>query len=216
VAKISFAVKGTAKAQPNVAYINVGISVEALTQAETSDKLDERTREVLSVLEANLIKKKDVKTSSRFIYSQYQDSSKKKNKTRQGHVGYSQIEVKTWNLDEVMDLLGQLAKLDVTLDGPRYGLDKPEELFEEARQGAIKAARTKAASYCNATQQSLDEFRLVELHEQYENFNTGRRGGWRCATASVVSGGAAPASEPATAPGEEVVEILINVVYESR
>jgi uncharacterized protein YggE len=160
----TISVTGTAEVSsaPDIATFSFTVK-ETAKEAKVAQKtINEKISKILDGLEDLGVDEKDIKTESYTIYPKYEwvkvadgpkvalDGTKyypgENNKRVQVGFDVSQnVRVKLRDLEKVSEALTLFAQNGVeNLNGPRFEIDDPEALKEEARLEAIKKAKAKA------------------------------------------------------------------------
>ncbi len=160
----TISVTGTAEvsAAPDIATFSFTVKETAKDAKEAQKVINEKVSKILKGLKDLGVDEKDIKTESYTIYPKYEwvkvldgpkvalDGTKyyPGDNSKRVQVGFDvsqNVRVKLRDLDKVSDALTLFAQNGVeNLNGPRFEIDDPEGLKEEARLEAIKKAKAKA------------------------------------------------------------------------
>lgn len=198
---VSFSGRGSVVAKPDIAIIDITILTEANTSKAAQDDNSRKSQEVVSYLEDQGIKDKDIKTSGYNINPRY-TYPRGGAPVITGYQVRQSINVKIRDLDSVGGILEGVVSAGANqVSGVNLTIDDQGALQEEARAKAIADAKEKA--------QSLEKQLGISLG-RIINFSEGNRGGtpvFRTLEASAAS--ADGVIEPSIPIGEN--EIVSNV-----
>lgn len=149
---------------PDVALIDLGMTVE---RPKVADAQKENTRvmnELIAKLKTMGVDAKDIQTTSYTVYPSYDWNNGKQ--TLRGYTVSQNVHVKVRNLEKVGDIIGSAGELGANqIGGIQFSVDEPEELKEQARLEAIENAKAKARDLAQAADVKL--VRVVSFQESY-------------------------------------------------
>jgi len=193
--------EGRVSAAPDVARINVGVTVDAATVREAMRENRRIMEQVLDALEKTGIAEKDIATSH---YSIHHEQPRP-----QGPGSDERGEKKFHVSNMVRATIRDLGRIDAVLDaatraganqvwGVQLVVDDPERFVSQARRLAVEQARTKAAELASLHGRGLGK--MVAVSELVDGVPGVR--------AVMESAGGGPIR-----PGEQEVVIRLQVVY---
>lgn len=188
---------------PDVATIDLGMTVERPTVAEAQKENTRVMNELIAKLKDSGVDKKDIQTTAYSVYPNY-DWYNGKQKLRSYTVSQN-VHVKIRNLDGVSDILGKAGELGANqIGGIQFTVDEPEKLKAEARAKALENAKEKA--------RDLADIAGVKLR-RVVNFQETQSGGYPQPYFYAKDVGMGGANEAAPAPSVEAgsSEIVVNV-----
>ena len=160
---LNLAAYGETRIAPDMATINLGVTVEAKTAAEAMAANAQRMNQVLAARKSAGIAAKDIQTSNLNLNAQYAYAQGQPPRLT-GYQAANQVSV------TVHDLSRLGAAVDATVNaganqvnGISFGLDDPTAAENAARLAAVKALQAKAELYARATGYRVS--RLVSLSE---------------------------------------------------
>lgn len=209
--------EGKVSAVPDIAQVSFAVSEEAVTASQAQDVAAKKINVALAVLEDMGVDEKDVKTSSynispRYSYQPpcytypcpYNEAAK-----IIGFTASQTVEIKVRDIDKTGDVLSALADAGVAnLYGPNFMIEDKDALQAEAREKAIKEARTQAEQLAKAL--GVRVTRVVSYNE-----NGGYPGPYYRADMALGMGGAEKAV-PSIPAGENEIMVSVSVTYEVR
>lgn len=210
--------KGEAFAVPDVAKISFTVEKEAKTVKEANSIVDEKVAKAVKLLKDKKIDEKDIKTANNSFYPVYDypvcyTYPCAQKQTLRGYTSSRTIEVKVRDLDNASSIVEGLGTLEVSnLVGPEFTLSDEDKVLEDARNDAIKDARTKAEKLAEALGVTL--VRVVNFSE-----NTGGNNPVQpmmYAKAGADMGIAQSAPQETMPQGQNKYTSDVSIVYEIR
>jgi uncharacterized protein len=142
--ELSVVGEGKVDVVPNIAYVDLGISVTNVPTVEEAQKnIDLTNNKIIdSVLKLG-IKKADIKTSNYSIFpNTVYDSTQSKTT---GYNGNVTVNIKVTNIQLASKVIEEATKAGANqVDGTRFEVESPEKYREEARNKAIANAKEQA------------------------------------------------------------------------
>jgi len=143
-----FSVVGEGKidVQPDIGYVDVGITVSKVATAEDAqDQIATINNQLVAKMKDYGINKEDIKTTNFYINPNYEYKTDGGNYTN-GYNGSAQLSIKVKNVEK----LGEVAKAATAAGATdvyntRFSIDSPEKYREQARTKAIDNAKEQAA-----------------------------------------------------------------------
>ncbi len=199
---------GLVTGEPDIATLNLGVSVEKKTVAEAREAAAVAMTAVIASLKANGIAENDIQTQNFSIYPRY-------DYTENGRVlrGYSvnnTVSAKVRELESLSDIIDDAAEAGgdtVVVNNIQFMIEDPTPLQTQARALAVKNAEAKA--------QTLAEASGVALGKPITISETSRTASPPIAYAeeAAFADDSARSATPIEA-GELTVTVNITVVYE--
>ena len=203
---IAVAGTGSVTARPDVAQINLGVSVTAPTVARARADAAAAMTRVQDALKQKNVAEKDVQTQSLSISPQY-DFQDRTAPRITGYQVSNQVRVTVRAIDsasEVLDAVVAAGRDAVRVNGIAFAVDQPEALLAQAREEAVKNARARAEVLAKAAGVTLGKARSIS-----------ESGGGFAPQPALAAPrtGAAEASTPIN-PGEQRLSVTVSIVYE--
>ena len=195
---------GESHRTPDVAEISAGVVTQnADANAAMHDNAN-RMSAVVGALKKAGVADRDIQTSSINLSPQYKYGENQP-PTITGYQASNTVNVRLREIGKVGDVLDALVKQGANqINGPTFGVDKPEVAIDEARREAVKQARARADLYADAA--GLKVRRIVSLSESGEMQPPRPMMLKYSAMAAVAA--------PPVAAGENTLGIDLNVVFE--
>ncbi len=193
---------------PDVATIDLGMTVERPTVAEAQKENTRVMNELIAKLKASGVDGKDLQTTAYSVYPNY-DWNNGKQKLRSYTVSQN-VHVKIRDLDGVSGILGKAGELGANqIGGIQFTVDDPEALKAEAREEALINAKEKA--------NDLAEIAGVKLR-RVVNFAESQSGGYPqpayLEKAYGMGGAMDAAPAPAIEAGSSEITVNVTLTYE--
>ena len=148
---ISLTGHGEVNREPDMASVNVGVTIEADTAADAMQQQSERMNAVFAAVRAAGIADRDMQTSSLSLSPVYDYNRADDRPRLRGYNASNQITINVRDLDN----LG--AALDAVVDAGsnqinsvQFSVDDPSDALDQARVSAMSDARRKADLYAEA------------------------------------------------------------------
>ena len=205
---------GEVVVKPDIATISFGVSAENLDVAKAQTESATKINNIIDFLKKNSVEDKDIKTTNYNIYPRYDYKAVNSiypsgKQVLAAYVVSQTVEVKIRDLTKSGAILSGIGGLGATdISGLTFSVDKVKDVENQARDAAIKDARTQA-------QVLADELgvKLVKITSFSENANTPIYYGMN----KVM---AAPAVMDSVAPqmpaGENKITSNVSITYEIR
>lgn len=186
--------EGKVEVVPNIAYIDVGITVEnAPTVDEAQKQINTVNNRIIKALGALGVKNENIKTSNYSIYPNYEPVETEEAKAT-GYSGNTTVTIKlnqTKLVERVLD--AAVAAGANQVQGVRFEVDKPETLREKARDKAIANAKEQAEKIAKSLRLRLGRVvNIVETTPQqpipFENRALQGFGGADISTTNIEAG----------------------------
>jgi uncharacterized protein YggE len=203
---LSVSGSGKAYLTPDIAYVNIGVHTEGKNATETVTTNNNKSLKVIDALKNQAINEKDIQTTNFSIYPQQQYDS---NGKPTGEITYqvdNSVIVTVRVIEKVGVILDAAVKAGAnSINGVDFEVTDKTKALSEARNAAVKDARTKAEELASAAGINLGEIQTIS------EYTAG-------SPAPVYQAGArAPMVGEALSvpiqPGEMVLTVEVNIVY---
>ena len=208
--ELSVVGEGKVDVVPDIAYINVGITVNnAGSVSDARSGIDSVNNKIIDSLKNLKIPKKDIKTTNYSVSPNYTyDNNENRIK---GYNGNASLTIKVVQLDTVAQVIEAATAAGANeIQGTSFVVDKPENYREEARNKAIKNAQDQAAKLAQSLGIKLGKVTniiesgsspVVPMYDRAAVMSSGLGGG-----------GSAPAIEP----GSQTITSTVTLFFEKR
>lgn len=201
---LSLSVQAEVRRVPDVASISAGVVTEAADGNAAMRQNAERMTRVLAAIRKAGIAEADTRTSGVHLSPQYQYRDREAPRIT-GYQASNTVTVKLRDIGRIGELMDALAGEGANqIHGPNFEIDQPEPVRDEARRDALAQAQTRATVYAEAL--GLRVRRLVSIQEGGGGFQPMPRMAMALAADSMES--------TPIAPGENVVSVQLDVVFE--
>lgn len=204
-----FAVSGEGKVTvvPDTAIVSLGITLNKPTVKAAQNEVNSIISEITKSLKALDIDAKDIQTSNYSIYPQYDYQTAEGNRIS-GYQVSANLTVKVREFDKVNQVVDQAtAKGANNIGGIQLTVDetKQKELLQQAREMAVKDAKSKAESLASAAGMTLGK--IVNIQEDANNFPRPMMG-------MMAIADSAPKTN--IQPGSTDISTSVTLFYETR
>ncbi len=204
---LSISATGEASRTPDIATMSTGVVTQAAdANAAMRDNAVQMDR-MMAALRTAGIAARDIQTSGINLNPQYKYAENMP-PVIVGYQASNTVNVKVRELAKLGKVLDALVAQGANqINGPSFGIDKPEAAFEEARLAAVKKAQAQAQTYANAL--GLQVKRIISISE----------GGASLPRPvpmmrMMAAADAGYAKETSVAPGESSVSVSVEMVFE--
>lgn len=137
--------KASVMAEPDVAYVTLGVVTEAL-DAETAQKEAAlKMEEIINVIKASGIEEKNIKTTNYSVYPRYDWSESRSENRIVGYQVNHMVDIKIEEIKSSGALLDSVIKAGGNqVQGIRFGLNDETAFYAQALELAVKDAEVKA------------------------------------------------------------------------
>lgn len=140
---ISITGEGKVFAKPDIARINLAVSVDRPSVAEAQERTTELINRAVSVIKEKGVDEKDIKTTSYSINPRYDYPDGRQ--ILRGYEVTQNLEVKVRDLTKIGEILAAASEAGANqIGGLSFTTEDPESLQAEARDRAIEDAKKKA------------------------------------------------------------------------
>ncbi len=200
---------GSVTGEPDIATLNLGVSVEKETVAEAREEAASAMTALIDSLKANDIAEKDINTENFSIYPQY-DYSEGQRKLR-GYRVNNTVRAKVRELDTLNDVIDDAAEAgedNIVVNSIQFMIDDTTEFQKQARSLAVKDAAAKAQTLADASGVVLGKPVTITENTYFESPPI------PYAVAEAAFDEDSARSSTPIVPGELTVTVNITVVYE--
>jgi uncharacterized protein YggE len=205
---VSVSGTGQASATPDLAVVSLGVQTQAEEAGEALLQNSEQMQAVIDALKEAGVEAQDIQTQVIRLSPRYEQPTPQTGRTQQGppelvgFVATNIIEVMVRDLDDLGDLLDAAIQAGGNqIQGIRFEVEDPAELFDQAREAAWEDATHKAEQLAELSDSELGVVLTIN-----ESSRTPRPG-----TERVLSAGAAAAVP--IEPGTQLIEINLQVTW---
>ena len=199
---------GSVAGEPDIATLDIGVSVERETVAEAREEAASAMTALINSLQANDVAEKDIKTENFSIYPQYDYTDD--GRVLRGYRVNNTVRAKVRDLATLSDVIDDAAGAggdSIVINSIQFMIDDTTPLQTKARSLAVKDAEAKAQTLAKASGVRLGEPLIITESTYFEGPPIA------FATADAAFDDAARSSTP-IAPGELAVTVNVTVVYE--
>jgi len=204
-------VSGTGKVyvKPDVALVIFGVKTTGLTVASVTKNNTEQMNAIIEAVKALKIDEKDIQTTNYNLSPNY-NYTQDRGQIFEGYILEQNIQVKIRDFTIIGDVLSQATAKGANLVGSlQFTIDDPEQFREQARASAIKQAKANAQNLAKESGMNLGK--LVNVYEGYSPspvmYNSKALG---------MGGAADSASIPTIQPGQQEIDVTINLTYQVK
>ncbi|MXY81051.1 MAG: DUF541 domain-containing protein [Gemmatimonadetes bacterium] len=199
---------GSVTGEPDIATLDIGVSVERETVAEAREEAASAMTALINSLQANDVAKKDIKTENFSIYPQYDYTDD--GRVLRGYRVNNTVRAKVRDLATLSDVIDGAAGAggdSIVINSIQFMIDDTTPLQTQARSLAVKDAEAKAQTLAKASGVRLGEPITITESTYFEGPPI------PFATAEADFDDAARTATP-IAPGELAVTVTVTAVYE--
>ena len=199
--------EGKATGTPDMATIQTGVVTQAATAKEAMAANSQAMRQILDALQGHGVASKDVQTSNLNVQPEYERDAR--GRTKPQIVGYrvtNQVRVRVRNLPQLGDTLDAVVQAGSNqIHGISFSIDNQEGLLNQARNRAIRDARSRAELYAHAADVQVGK--VLAISEQPIQVPRPQMLG----RAAAMEAAGVP-----IASGEQELSVRVHVEYELR
>lgn len=204
--RLDIVAEGEVVGKPDIAEISAGVVSQATTASAAMSDNARRMTAVVAALRKAGVAANDIRTSSVNLNPQYRYAD---NQPPQlvGYQASNQVTIRFRDIARAGGILDVLVGEGANqIDGPNFGLDKPEVAQDAARRDAIAKARARAELYAGAA--GLRVKRILAISES--------AGGYVRPPMPVMAMAMREAKADSTPiePGESRTTVTVNVSFE--
>lgn len=203
---LSVSAQAESKRVPDVASISAGVVTQAADANAAMRANADQMDKVMAAIRAAGIAERDIQTSGISLNPRY-NYRDNQTPTINGYEANNTVSLKVRNIGNLGKVLDALVASGANqVNGPSFEIDKPDAVYDEARQAALAKAQARAQLYAQAL--NLRVRRIVSISEG---------GGFRqpvpMMRAMAMDAGYA-GKETAVSPGETTLSVNLDVVFE--
>ena len=154
---------GEASRAPDIATASAGVTTQA---ADANTAMRENATQMTRVMEAIRaagVAEKDIQTSGINIHPSYRHAENEA-PVISGYNASNTVSLKVRDVAKLGEVLDALVASGATnINGPSFGIDQPEPVYDEARRKALEQARARADMYAKSL--DLRVRRIVSISE---------------------------------------------------
>jgi uncharacterized protein YggE len=199
---------GSVTGEPDIATLDLGVSVEKETVAEAREEAASAMTALIASLKANNVAEKDIKTENFSIHPQYDYTDN--GRILRGYRVNNTVRAKIRELATLSDVIDAAAAAggnSIVINSIQFMIDDTTPLQTQARSLAVKDAEAKAQTLAEASGVTLGEPITITESTYFEGPPI------PFATAEAAFDDAARTATPIVA-GELTVTVNVTVVYE--
>jgi uncharacterized protein YggE len=197
-------------AKPDLATTTATVVSDSNTVATALKDNTDKMNKITDFLKFQKIEDKDMKTTSFNIYPRYEYPAPSYKRIFVGYEITQSLLIKIRNLEAVGTIIDGVTKAGANeMSDLQFTIDKPDDLKNQARQGAIQKAKAKAEAL--ASQLGVG---LVRVSGFSENDGTTPPIYYMDKSAVVGLGGGEAAPVPQIQAGENKIEVNVSITYE--
>lgn len=210
---------GEAYAIPDIASFSFSVTEVADTVKQAQEKVDAKINKALGLMRESGIEDKDIKTTGYNVYPKYEwnqvaclaypcPSGKS---ILVGYEVSQNITIKARKTENVGDLVTKIGGTGVSnISGVEFTVDNREEFVAQAREAAIKEAKTKAKVLTKQLGVKLGKLMYYNENGAYPYYAEGKGSGADMMSSSVVP------MKAELPKGETKITSNVSVTYEIR
>jgi uncharacterized protein len=197
--------QGTATVKPDMATVQLGVSVQRPTADGALQQANQSATALIDALKGAGVADDDISTSNLSIWPQYD------NTRIVGYTASNNVTVKVRDIDKtgpVIDAAAGAAGNDVTVGGISFGLADPEQTLAAARADAMANAAKRASEFAAAANTGVGP--VLQISETTVTPFMPVPYAGAAPTATTVAAGTVPTP---IQTGTTDVSVTVNVVY---
>jgi uncharacterized protein YggE len=201
--------EGKVYAKPDVAIVSLGVTTTGATVADVTKNNTDKMNAAIAAIKALKIDEKDIQTTNYNLTPLY-NYTEKSGRIFQGYTLEQDVQVKIRDFTKIGDVLSQATAKGANLAGDlQFTIDNPEQFKEQARAKAIAQAKANAQNLAKESGVRLGK--LINVYENSNSYST-------VYNSAKAMGGAMPevASVPTVQPGQQEIDVTINLTYQVR
>ncbi len=219
-ASIQVSGEGEVSAKPDLATVDLTVKNEAEEVGQAQQQNTEKVNAVTQFLKDQGVKEKDIKTSNYSLRPRYEFRETsggaevlRKREGKRVLVGYevtNTLEVKIRNLDKVGEIVDGAVNAGANqVSSLRFTVENDQKVLREARQQAIKEAKSKARRLASDLGVSL--VRIVNFSESGSD-----RPILHAERAAMDAAAGDARATPEIQPGQNELKVNVNLTYEIK
>jgi len=207
--QITVSGEGKVYAKPDVAIVSLGVTTQATTVADVTKNNTDKMNAVIDAIKNLKIDEKDIQTTNYSLTPLY-NWTEKQGRIFQGYTLEQDVQVKIRDFTKIGDVLSQGTTNGANLVGDlQFTIDNPEQFKEQARAKAIEQAKANAQNL--AKESGVNLGKLINVYEGYNSVPVVYN------SAKAMGGGVAESAPvPTVQPGQQEIDITINLTYQVK
>jgi hypothetical protein len=200
---------GTVNLVPDVAYISIGVHTDLPTASEAVSANNTQTQQVIDAMTKFGVDPKDIRTTNFSIYPNVQYDPQTNQKVRTTYVVDNSVYVTVHKIDKLGDLLDATVAAGAnSVNSIQFDVEDKTAAIKQARDSAVKDARTQAQELAAAAGVSLGSVRSVDFYNSIPSpvVNAYGKGG---------GGGGIEAAVPIQT-GQLTLTVTVSMSYEIK
>lgn len=207
--QINVSGEGKVYAKPDVATVSLGVTDSAIDVSSVLGKTTDKVNAIIKAVKALGVEEKDIQTTQYSINPQY-NWNKDGGRTFNGYTTSQTIEVKIRDFTKIGQILQKATDNGANNVGDlQFTIDNPGQLKEQAREKAIVQAKANAKNL--AEKSGIKLGKLINVYESYYPVMYSAKG---MGGVEAMDSQSAPA--PVIQPGQQEINITINLTYQVR
>jgi uncharacterized protein YggE len=203
---VEISATGEVSRVPDIAVISAGVVTLAPTATAAIQQNAERMERVLAALRGAGIAERDIQTSSISLNPEYRYAENQPPRLT-GYTASNQVSIRFRDIRSTGRILDALVAEGANqINGPSLTIDEPEAALDEARVKALAVGRARADIYARALGKRV--VRLLSVSE------TGGRGVPPPMPMMAMEARAVGAADTSIVPGEQELQVTLNMVFE--
>jgi uncharacterized protein len=201
---LSVSAQAEASRAPDVATLSTGVVTQAADANAALRANAQEMAKVVAAIRAAGIAERDIQTSGISVHPQY-DYRDNQAPRITGYQASNTVNIKVRDIARLGNVLDALVASGANqVNGPSFGIDQPDAVYDEARQAALKKAQARAEMYAQSL--GLRVRRIVSISE----------GGGFAPPVPMMKAAAMDARMESTpvSPGETTLSANLDVVFE--
>lgn len=208
--QITVSGEGKIYAKPDVAFLNLGVKTTATTVAVVTKSNTDQMNAIIEAIKALKIDEKDIQTISYNLSLNY-NYTQNAGRIFEGYILSQEVQVKIRDFTKIGDVLSQATAKGANLAGDlQFTIDNPEQFRQQARAKAIAQAKANAQNLAKTAGIGLGK--LINVYEGYSPspvmYNSNAKLG--------MGGAAMDSAAPTIQPGQQEINVTINLTYKVR
>lgn len=201
---LSVSAQAEARRVPDVATISAGVVTQAADANAAMRANAEQMARVMAAIKAAGIAERDVQTSGISVNPEYRYAENQPPAIT-GYQASNTVNLKVRDVAKLGKVLDALVASGANqVNGPSFEIDKPDVVYDEARQSALAKAQARAEMYAKAL--GMRVRRIVSISEG---------GGFQPPVPMMAMRmEKAQAADTSVSPGENTLSVNLDVVFE--
>lgn len=211
VDQVTVSGQGKVYVKPDIALVNLGVRTEGQTTQDVIGRNTDKMNAVIKAIKDMGVEEKDIQTTNYYLAPLY-NYTEAAGRVFQGYELQQSLEVKIRDFAKVGEIMQKATAAGSNLTSNlQFTIEDPQQYKEEARAKAIAQAKSSAENLAK-----VSGLRLGKIVNVYENYSYPIS--YATKEGYGIGGGAMDSAAPAPViqPGQQEVQITINLVYEVR